>query len=313
MTHKVLFMAAILMALLPIRFSFSQQGGPPWNPPIIGIEVNGWNFMDWGGLGYIDSAYTGTMIEPGLSVEDSVQRFDMYGISEEYGLQKRWEKIHFKQAILPWPRKISMWCNVLGVTNVQGDVGLMVDLYDTTGGGGYTFIGRVLPIVPDWQYWERTIIPTGFVSVAGMRIGFALPTALDSVYCGITVQVNDIYFHFENGDSLLVDAMELDWPTSVEPVPNLIPSGYVLHQNYPNPFNPSTVIRYEIPERSPVSLGVYDLLGQEVATLVDAEQPAGVYEVNFNTSGSGLPSGMYVAALSINGQPVQSRKMTLLK
>ncbi len=70
-----------------------------------------------------------------------------------------------------------------------------------------------------------------------------------------------------------------------------IPSQFNLEQNYPNPFNPVTTIKYQIPEISFVTLKVYDVLGNEIATLVSEEKPAGSYEINFNSSN--LSSGIY--------------------
>ncbi len=71
-----------------------------------------------------------------------------------------------------------------------------------------------------------------------------------------------------------------------------VPSAYQLYQNYPNPFNPSTKIKYSLPEEGFVKLAVYNMLGEEVAVLVNAQQKAGRYEVNFNATG--LSSGVYV-------------------
>lgn len=92
---------------------------------------------------------------------------------------------------------------------------------------------------------------------------------------------------------------------------------YLLSQNYPNPFNPSTTIRYEIPEMSFVTLKVYDILGNEIATLVNEEKPAGSYEVEFNghfgLSGIRvLPSGIYFYKLQA-GNYLYTKKMILLK
>ena len=85
---------------------------------------------------------------------------------------------------------------------------------------------------------------------------------------------------------------------------------YRLMQNYPNPFNPSTVISYQLPVASEVSLKVFDVLGREVAVLVSGRQKAGNYVVPFN--GSGLSSGVYFYRLQA-GQFVQTRKMMLVK
>uniref|UniRef100_A0A832G1D2 T9SS type A sorting domain-containing protein n=1 Tax=Ignavibacterium album TaxID=591197 RepID=A0A832G1D2_9BACT len=85
---------------------------------------------------------------------------------------------------------------------------------------------------------------------------------------------------------------------------------YALAQNYPNPFNPTTNISYSIKEAGFVSLKVYDVLGREVATLVNENQTPGVYTVPFNASN--LSSGMYLYRLE-TGSFVKVNKMMLLK
>jgi hypothetical protein len=93
-----------------------------------------------------------------------------------------------------------------------------------------------------------------------------------------------------------------------------IPADYVLCQNYPNPFNPGTSIQYTIGSKQFVSLKVYDVLGNEVATLIDEEKPAGNYEVNFSATGgaSQLSSGIYFYQLRA-GSFLETKKMILLK
>ena len=96
---------------------------------------------------------------------------------------------------------------------------------------------------------------------------------------------------------------------SVNETPN-IPNTITLYQNYPNPFNPSTTIKYQIPNAGLVTLKVYDLLGNEVATLVNKEKPVGTYEIGF--SASGLSSGIYFYKLQ-SGNFTETKKMILIK
>jgi hypothetical protein len=85
---------------------------------------------------------------------------------------------------------------------------------------------------------------------------------------------------------------------------------YALEQNYPNPFNPITTIRYQLPQDGMVTLKVYDILGSEVATLVNEQKTSGRYEVNFDASR--LASGVYIYKLT-SGSYVSSKKMLLVK
>ena len=87
-------------------------------------------------------------------------------------------------------------------------------------------------------------------------------------------------------------------------------TGYLLQQNYPNPFNPSTTISYSIKEEGLVTLKVYNILGQEVATLVNENKPDGLYEAEFDASQ--LPSGMYIYKLQA-GFFSDVKKMLLTK
>jgi hypothetical protein len=95
----------------------------------------------------------------------------------------------------------------------------------------------------------------------------------------------------------------------------LIPNTLSLYQNYPNPFNPSTEIRYTVASVGAVKLSVYDILGQEVATLVNAQRQPGNYTVEWNAAR--MSSGMYFARLSVltgKGQSfTQTRKMMFTK
>ncbi len=99
-------------------------------------------------------------------------------------------------------------------------------------------------------------------------------------------------------------------PITVVREPGGNPGSFLLEQNYPNPFNPSTVIGYQLSAVSHVTLKVYDVLGREVATLVDEVQKMGSYEVEFD--GSRLPSGVYFYRLQA-GTYSRTKKLVLLK
>jgi hypothetical protein len=99
-------------------------------------------------------------------------------------------------------------------------------------------------------------------------------------------------------------------PVSVEQINSLIPQNFALAQNYPNPFNPSTKISWQSPVSSHQTLKVYDILGNEVATLVNEYREAGRYEIEFNASD--LASGVYFYKLQA-GDFVETKKMILLR
>ncbi|MBI4428370.1 MAG: 5'-nucleotidase C-terminal domain-containing protein [Ignavibacteriales bacterium] len=104
--------------------------------------------------------------------------------------------------------------------------------------------------------------------------------------------------------------VKADKATSAFLATNDIPAAFELHQNYPNPFNPSTIIMYDLSERAHVVLKVYDLLGREIATLVDGIQDIGSRSVRFDASK--LAAGVYFYRLNA-GSIVQTKRMLLLK
>jgi hypothetical protein len=87
------------------------------------------------------------------------------------------------------------------------------------------------------------------------------------------------------------------------------PEAFVLYQNYPNPFNPATTIQYVLPARTHVNIKIFNILGQEVASLVNTELEAGIHEVIWNAAS--LPSGVYYYRLRIN-EIIETKKMILL-
>jgi hypothetical protein len=98
--------------------------------------------------------------------------------------------------------------------------------------------------------------------------------------------------------------------TGVPVIQSATPVSVALGQNYPNPFNSSTVIQFGLPNDSHVSLEVYNLLGEHIATILDERRPAGQYAVSF--SGVGLPSGVYFYRLQA-GQFAETKRLLLLR
>ncbi len=98
--------------------------------------------------------------------------------------------------------------------------------------------------------------------------------------------------------------------TSVSFSSTRLPQEFTLEQNYPNPFNPSTRISWQLPISSHVSLKVFDVLGNEIAKLVNEEKPAGSNEIEFDAGG--LPSGIYFYRLQA-GKYIETKKLVLLK
>jgi hypothetical protein len=113
----------------------------------------------------------------------------------------------------------------------------------------------------------------------------------------------------EFGAFVLLANAQGSWPNDVEEVPGVATS-YTLDQNYPNPFNPSTRIEFSLPTASFVTLKVFNVLGEEVATLVNGNLPAGIHRAVFNAAG--LPSGAYLYKVTA-GEFTSTRKMILLK
>ncbi|SVD63787.1 uncharacterized protein METZ01_LOCUS416641, partial [marine metagenome] len=122
------------------------------------------------------------------------------------------------------------------------------------------------------------------------------------------VRVNMVYYYMLEAET----TSDTFGPITIKVSP---PDDFTLDQNFPNPFNPSTTIRYEIPKQTKVILKVYNLLGQEVKTLVNATQQAGFHTIiwtGLNGAGNAVSSGLYFYRLE-TGEFSRAKKMLLLK
>ncbi len=152
-------------------------------------------------------------------------------------------------------------------------------------------------------------------------------------YCGQNLQV-----HFGLGNAAMIDSLVIEWPsgavqkldnvtpnahlkivegvaTGLNETPQGLPKEYRLYQNFPNPFNPSTTLQYALPQPGAVTLKIFDVLGQEIRTLVNEHQTAGLQTITWNGknhNGRELPSGIYIYQL-IAGSFSDSRRMMLAR
>jgi hypothetical protein len=164
--------------------------------------------------------------------------------------------------------------NNQSVLYVGNDVGMYVS-FNT--GDNWEFLGEGLPIV---TVGDIKIHPTANFLVAGTH-----------------------------GRSMY--KIDLDMVTGIETDKGTTPlNSFVLEQNYPNPFNPSTTIQYTVGSQQFVVLKVYDILGEEIATLVNEEKSAGTYEIMFDAQV--LTSGVYFYTLEA-GSYIQTKKMILMR
>ena len=172
-------------------------------------------------------------------------------------------------------------------------------------GSYYSYQPKVFNYYKDTLSFQL-IAPPSWLSVnsnTGLLTGIA-PSQEGNIV--VTINVTDKH---GNADSQTFTLYISNSITRVKQTNNL-PSKFSLSQNYPNPFNPTTTIEYQIPDASFVTLKIYDVLGREVATLVNEEKPAGKYSVNFNLPN--FSSGVYFYKLTA-GNYVQIKKMVLLK
>ncbi|MFW5973564.1 MAG: T9SS type A sorting domain-containing protein, partial [Bacteroidota bacterium] len=185
------------------------------------------------------------------------------------------------------------------------------------GGDGYVVEARL----PHENYVhlldsEANLFQDPVVPVNGMRIPLDI-VVMDNDEPGSTNREGILAYSFNNEDD--AHGRPRNWfytwvgdqmVVSSEGGTNELPQRYVLNQNYPNPFNPSTLISYELPQAGHVVVKIFNMLGQEVTTLVDRTENAGKYEVRFDARD--LASGVYFYQLQA-GSKVMTKKMLLIR
>jgi Secretion system C-terminal sorting domain len=294
---------------------FTGQPGTPLNWKFHGDPANhftngGWEDGDNHIITFPSADTTLDMVAPNMHITtptgDSNMvyfRVDMNGAHERFhntlitGLKSVW--IGGSALPLQWP---SQW--------LFSDTGnTLIKMYDDGTHSDST--------AGDMVYSNMLVFPSGTPGFVQFKYG-AVFDGVDTLNGGASYLDNEAGFSLNHGLTLNLTGgtvyrynMFGDQATSVELQPsNTIPSVYTLGQNYPNPFNPSTKIEYAVPKSSLISLKIYNILGQEVATIFRGYQNTGKYLATFNASN--LASGIYFYRLQA-GNVSLTKKMILMK
>jgi len=186
--------------------------------------------------------------------------------------------------------------------------------------GGFniaSFLGTLSPVDASSQLMLSELTHTNPKTFSGGSVSWTFNfTAANQVYtdtifsAGNSVNgdgFNNSQDRWNFGQRFVVHV--IDQVSSVED-DNIVVKDFILDQNYPNPFNPSTMISYSIPQSSFVTLKVYDIVGNEVATLVNETKSAGKYDISFDASN--LSNGVYLYSIKTNNF-TSTKKMILMK
>jgi hypothetical protein len=175
-------------------------------------------------------------------------------------------------------------------------------------------------VFPFWRLWQDTTrfhryIPIDTTGIASVNNLYPfLPNTLRNLTfqrnMGVTSSSGYKLWGGASGSVHWNYVLQSNIVNGDDDVRNARPAQFSLSQNYPNPFNSSTIIRFDVPVTSFVTLGVFDLLGKEVAVLVNEEVKAGGHERTFD--GRGLASGVYLYRIQA-GSVVQTKKLILLR
>jgi hypothetical protein len=201
-------------------------------------------------------------------------------------------------------RKTSMTDLRIPLVNISSNSSFVITIvYDSTTSGLTAYRNGVSVATGTWT--APAITGTGPFTISGYD------GSSNSLITGM--KMDEFRFYRRALSSTEVAAtwnQNLGIITGITPVTSQIPNTYSLSQNYPNPFNPVTKINYELPKSGLVTLKIYDVLGKEIASLVNEVKNAGRYTVDFN--GSSFSSGTYFYRLESNGF-VSTKKMLLVK
>jgi len=255
-----------------------------------------------------------------LGVYDPSEGTDQLSISvwvNWQGIDSRWHGICGKRDA--WAVDDILWSNVLDMNSG----GIQFETY--TAGGKVYIITTSAPAIGDWTHvvssfdgaWAIFYMNGEMVAEGAMQLGldreasfhFGCGTAngVDTFSGGI----DELRFYNRPLTDEEALALYIYDPTSVDNGKSNIVNNFSLQQNYPNPFNPATVIGYELEKDAHVTLKVFNIMGEKVRTLVNANQAAGAHRAIFEAGD--LPGGVYFYKIAVANKFEESRKMLLLR
>lgn len=272
---------------------------------------NGWNF-DNGWYSVLDSGLTRTFLVPdSLSQGYSAQLFGGYGyttrFSDGWRLQTSWKK----NLLTSLPVYDTAYIDVRYNSGVNDTLTGFSLMFHTSATGWIFIPGALLIRNPEYTriYFDLSMYKDSTRRIVAVSIVVCI-FLQDSIYTGTDLVVDNLVFQDYVLGTKLIDGFG-DTVTGIEDQKHIVPTEITLAQNYPNPFNPSTMISYSLPHSADVRLAVYDVLGREVATLVDGYQSGGEHKVPFTATG--LASGTYLYKLFVDGRSTITKKMLFLK
>jgi hypothetical protein len=306
----------ILNSQYGIYFNKSTDGGDTWlqNPTYVTDQPGGWDYGINGiyranGLPITccdvsDGPYRGN-VYINWTDEAGVNDHDVKFIKSTDG-GSNWSSVVRVNDDPPGKEQFFTWMTVDQTTgyiyivfydrrNYSDNLSTDVYMARSTDGGN-TFVNMLVSESP-------------FVPTQGIFFGdYTNITAANGVVRPIWARLNN--------NNLSIWTAIIDFPVAVKNEKNTVPDNYSLSQNFPNPFNPSTTINFTVPESggvlSQVKIIVYDVLGKEIASLVNGQFKAGTYKIEWNASNQ--PSGVYFYRLIAgNGSFIQTKKMIVAK
>lgn len=165
------------------------------------------------------------------------------------------------------------------------------------------------------KIFAQRFLPEGAPLGENFRVSVSEDT-LDQFFPDVELHNGTIYTLWGSEGSIWANIIDFNNPpTRVENEIFDTPKNFQLYQNYPNPFNPSTTIKYEVSQRSKVRLVIYNVMGEEIITLVDREVMPGIYKVQWNGKdfkGGDVPSGLYLYRLSLDDD-TKVKKMAVIR